>query len=212
MPGVRRFNRRHGNIFRKKSQLSKNTTAIKKLKANSHQEMNFLDTVVAAGSIANTGTVFNICLLAEGDGQSERTGRQIRIKNIELKGRWAGNAAATLTNMRLILLKTNNDQATVPLVLDVLQFADVNSPYDRSIQQRSFKILYDRRVSCEDTVNNRNILLTVNRKVNSRMDYSGAAATEAHAGRGCYYILAISDLAANSPTIDFRTRVSFTDK
>ncbi len=212
MPGVRSFNRKHGNIFRKKSQLSKNTTAIKKLKANSHQEMNVHDREQASTAITDAGTLFPLCLIAQGLDLDDRTGAQVRIKSIDIRGRVTGNASATLSVIRIILLRSNNGITSAPAVEDVLQSASVYSHYEAVTQQRSFHILSDRTYAFDFAVANRNILFRIKRKPNTRMDFSLATAVEAATNRGSYYLLVIGDEVTNDPSVQFTSRVLFTTK
>ncbi len=215
MPGfTRRFNRRVGNLNlrRKKSQLAKNTSAIVRLKENSHQELNVHDLQQASTAITDAGTLFPLCLIAQGLDLDDRTGSQIRIKSIDIRGRCVGNLSATVHNLRVILIRSNNGLTTVPAVEDVLQSADVFSHYEAVTQQRSFHILWDRNFAFDTGVTQRNILFRIKKKPNTRMDYSLATAVEAATNRGSYYLLCIGDEVTNDPSIQFTSRVLFTTK
>ncbi len=117
-----------------KSQQQKNTKAIKKLKSMSHQEINVHDLEQASTAITDAGTLFPLCLIVQGLDLDDRTGSQIRIKSIDIRGRCVGNLSATVHNMRVILLRSNNGLTTVPAVQDVLQSADVFSHYEAVTQ------------------------------------------------------------------------------
>ncbi len=206
-------NFKKGKAYRKVKQYGKGAAIlyrdVKYLKSVVNVESKVIDDTTS--STANTaGVITNISLIAEGSDYNERNGRRIKLQSLQIRGQLTQHASATNTSLRVIIFKTRNNQSAEPAVLDVLQFASENSMLNASDNQGSFTVVSDRTVHMSN-VNSTNYGYNMYHKIQTHIDFSGSAATEASIGRGALYALLISNEASNTPTVNFHSRIRFVD-
>ncbi len=144
--------RRGGRYYGKKrfygGQAMKNKRAISKINNTLKDiEFKFIDTDVDLASFVTTGSVIQGFVIPEGDGQSEREGRKVRIKSIE----WRGTitlVSSTVINegtdtVRLMAVWDKQANKALPAVTDILLFA-VQESFKNLEQSGRFITLWDK--------------------------------------------------------------------
>ena len=97
------------------------------------------DTAISQSPNNSTGTVDNLCLIAQGDDNTDRNGRSVRLKSLQIKGTILSNTTSANV-VRVLIVKTLNNQSAAPAVDDVLDSIDVNSLRQKDDNQRSYYI------------------------------------------------------------------------
>lgn len=184
---------------------AKGLAAIRKL---INIETKILDTSNGA-NISNSGTVSPVSSIAQGLDYTNRVGDSIKIQSMEFKFRWQIGASATKTFVRVLCLRDLDGYGTTPAVTDILQAADVLSPFN-CLNITRFSILYDEVevLTSVDTTASVGAYLTPHA---GHIKYLGSAASSASNGKGSVYMLFLSSEATNTPRVDFYSRIYFTD-
>jgi hypothetical protein len=83
------------------------------LKSVVNVEYKSLDTSLVKNPDNVTGTVDNLCLIAQGDDYNNRNGRSIRLKSLQIKGTIeSGTTSANV--VRVLIVKTLENQSAAP--------------------------------------------------------------------------------------------------
>lgn len=173
-------------------------------------EQKFFDYQATAQAVANNGSIFNITSgMAQGADASTRNGNSIKAASNLLNATMHWTAASSSSQrMRWMLLVDTNLDGVLPLVLDVLQVADINSPLNAGNAGR-FTVLYDKTVLLDQYHPSHEIERF--RKLSHHLKFSGGAGTAAQARDGNLFLLVISDSVASYPTFDFYNRFRYYD-
>jgi len=202
--GKRKFRRRRtGRVTVKKVNKKVNRLA-RRLKP----EMKSKDVLVNAVNVNSSGTVINLSNIAQGDGESSRTGLLIRVMGIGIHGSWRTNLTPTQTSMRLIVyvdMRNVVDAKSTPanILEELTPFSYINH---RRIKK--FKILVDRFL----TLNNLDHTTSAFRwwkKVEFVQGYNGTLSTDIES-KGLNMLL-ISTEGTNVPIFTFSSRIIYTD-
>lgn len=185
------------------------TREIWRLKGLVNSEMYKLDT--AWSSVAmTTGAVSNVVGVAQGDGDNQRSGNSIFVRNYNFKGSIVHNAAGS-----------NTQFVRVSVVMDTQQVGDTNPAYTDIYESASpyahlnsntvgrFKVLYSRII----TVNNNDktsSLVSINLPMRHHVRYNGTAGTDLQKG-GIFFCSSVDEPTANMPTISGEHRTSYHD-
>lgn len=183
-------------------------------------EYKFLDT---SGShtpdSSATGTVTALSLMAQGDGESTRDGRQIKATRLTLKWNVNINAVATDTTTRILVFidrDYDGDAASNVPVWSGTDKAVMESTNVQSFRNLStvgrYKILMDksyRLVVGNEYERTKQYQKTWN--LNNHIHFTGATANSTDAGRGWICIMTYSSEATNTPTVTFNARLRYLD-
>lgn len=168
-------------------------------------------TTTSSATISSTGTVSALTQIAEGDDESQRSGRQIMLKSVQIRG-FVSNADTTQGNaslVRIMILRDNSFGSTAPLVADVLQSSSTIGLRAQEVEKRAaVTVLYD-KLSHVD-VNSRNqFTFEKFKKLNSKCIFDGTASTTSN--KGGLYLLLLSNRAVSGPTVATQVRVRYAD-
>lgn len=164
---------------------------------------------VAVGA-AGTTPILAPTAIAQGDGQSNRDGSKIRLKQLHLRGicKW-NNASSSPQELRVICIRTKVMDGTYPTLGDILESpTDVHS-FLKIDESRAWDIISDKRYMLNDDKDS--VMVNVNKKMSSVVKYIGTAAAEGSMGYGNILVYALSDSATNVPTITLDARVRYYD-
>lgn len=154
------------------------------------------------------GSITHITGIANGNSVTTRVGNGIRASWYELRFRVTQAAAATETWLRCVLFVDKKQvESVVPATQDVLKNADVLSPYARLTHGR-FRILFDRVLNFDDTLRQTATVLKRGR-INMPIEWIGGAAGDISTNG--IYLLFLSTLNANMPSVSFHMQIVFTD-
>lgn len=110
-------------------------------------EKKFVDTALADGTMAATMTFYNLCVVAQGDTESQRVGRKIMIRSLDIRGNLTLLGATDVTNtscqvrMRIVVdTQTNGAQFAAT---DLLETDAINS-FANLANRKRFIVLKDK--------------------------------------------------------------------
>jgi len=159
-------------------------------------------------SIDFNGTVQDMMLISQGLSDLNRIGDEIRITSMSLNLQVIGVDATNL--MRVVIFKWR--PATVPSVASILSFGGgtANAPLSALNRDRSvdYKIYYDHTFALSTATNVSQAVSIKHIPLKGLCQYQAGTTS----GTNHLYLLVISDSGAvPNPSLQFMTRVNFTD-
>jgi len=186
------------------------------------QELKYLDTANATYACDTTGSVTALNLMAVGDDNNTRDGRQVTIKSIQGRGILRPqDTTTTFTLARVILVWDNAvNSGTIATIAQILTAASSKSfPLIDNAQR--FTILYDRTyalggvsdVATQTFAGSPTVQeFSVYKKMNSVVQYSGTTAAIGSIQNGGLLLVTIGDQGAtNAADLSAAFRIRFTD-
>ncbi len=175
------------------------------------QEVKVFDVLVnAIAGVGSTGDIRSLALMSQGNLVSQRQGDSIAPFFLKVRLSWAGVAASTIDVYRTIIFRDMRQVvSTVPTVSQVLSS---NSPLSQFnvINRTRFKILFDRTFTIHNDVGILPVFVAImNIKLRLSMSFSGAATTSIK--KNGLFMLNISNVGANEPTVTFGSRLLYND-
>ncbi len=119
-------------------------------------ELKFLDTAKSLTTTATAGTIFSASLniIVQDNGESERIGRKVTIRNINIMGQVKApttvTAADTSDLVRIILYLDRQTNGAAAVVTDILESATVFA-FNNLANKSRFRTLMDKRVAVNCT-------------------------------------------------------------
>jgi len=211
------FSKPRPKKLRRKKQL-KPTTRVKGYQLNKalkqvkrmipRPEWKSFDVARAATTITTTATLTNLAAMSPGTGESDFVGDKVRMKSVLLRMSITPNATAGVNYLRVIVFRDKQSNVgTPPTAATLLQVAtNYLSPLNNDNGMR-FKVMYDQTFTVDTDANGAQV-----QKLYRRLNY----VSEFQAGvaipiTNSTYILEISDQAANGPSVQWYSRVRYTD-
>lgn len=185
-------------------------TVLKGLYGVVNSEMKYVDSSQTGVSISNTGGLYSLSVMAQGDTQETRQGQKILAKDLLLRGSLQVNASATSTRVRMIIGVDKMGNGAYPTTTDILDSASVYAPLDIDDSQGRFVILYDRLYNLE-TDGKDSVAFKIYKKLDFHIAFKGTTATEADIGKNYIWILFLTDEAVNTPTVSYIARMKYYD-
>ncbi len=176
----------------------------------------------SAGVILNTSS---INLIAQGVTESTRIGRKCVIRSIGWRGNVdyavaTGAGAADADQLRLMLVLDKQANGAAPAVTDVLESANIHSFNNLSNKGR-FRVLSDKihflnvvGAAGDGTTHDYMIVkepIEFFKQVNIPLEFSAGTGAITEIRSNNLFILAISQLASTSTSIDSKVRLRFSD-
>lgn len=169
-----------------------------------------LSDLLASYTISTTIISTPLHLISQGTSYNERIGLQIKTHSLAFNFIFRAGAAlvgTSVANMRVIVFQDLQQiDSTYPSGLDVLSTASPVSTRNWFNTSR-FRILRDFNVTLD--VYHTQKKLRLNIPINSVLKFSGSSSV--NITRNGLYILFVSDNTANPPTLDFWSRLLYTD-
>lgn len=192
-------------------------------------ELKYVDTALTAGThiYGTTGLATPINLLAVGDDNTTRDGRQVTIKSVQIKGvirpLFAGAAVSYPSRCRSMLIwdNANNSVATSSATLIAAALTAATSySFPLVNNQERFTILWDSAKPMgymdNDTYGSNSPgcqVVDFYKKLNCTAQYSGTTAVIESIQNGALWFVTLGDQAdANAPVFYGNARVRFTDQ
>jgi len=186
------------------------------------KELKYIDIAPASYVIDTTGVVTCLNLVAQETDNTNRVGKLITVKSVQIKGHALANAAAVTPQKGRVMLvwdNANNSSATIAAISDILETADVNSMPKVNNSQR-FTILWDYdftlgSLSSATPASGADACKLVDyyRKLDNAVQYSSTGATIGNIQNGALLMVTLGSVAAGTAAAALKasTRVRFTD-
>lgn len=174
-------------------------------------EFHHYDAKLGSTGVTWNGAIYDLCLPAVGDGDEERTGDSIRLKNLKLQGHISYNTlgSATQTVTLMIFLDKANKYGLASDILDQGEIGTQWAPYAPKDKDNTFntKTLWKKTFVMSDQRDFTKIFAKLD-NLNWHMQFENGT-TIPNTNR--LRLLVISDTNANLPALTFFSRVSFID-
>tara|TARA_B100000749_G_scaffold154224_1_gene118388 strand:+ start:772 stop:1398 length:627 start_codon:yes stop_codon:yes gene_type:complete len=165
----------------------------------------------STGTVSSTGSVTSMTSIAEGDDLSQRNGRKVSLKSIQIRGFLLNNDLTTSdgTFVRMMIVRDNTFKSTAPLIADILQNSAVYGLRAQEPEKKkAYTVLYDKFMGVD--VNSRNqITFEKFKKVSGEVIFDGTGSTTGN--KGGLYLLLLSNRSSDLPTVNLQVRVRYTD-
>lgn len=184
-------------------------------------ELKYVDIALTAYPCDTTGTVTALNLLAVGDDNTTRDGRQVTIKSVQLKGiikNVDATSGPTLARVLLVWDNASNSGAIATIAQILSAASSVSFPLIDNANR--FTILWDHTygVGGIDTTATQSYSAAIPeainyyKRINQLTQYSGTTAAIGSIQNGALLMVTVGDQAVNGgATFNCATRVRFTD-
>lgn len=173
-------------------------------------ELGFINVADVDNVAVAAGTIIPLNLLAQGDSQASRHGNWIMLKR--MTGYiTVSHATSDAQHVRFVIFSDEDSRGAAPAVTDVLEDAEVTSPFARATRER-FTIWKDKIYSTDANgpgvvsekffINFQNMICR----------YASSGGLQANLFGNAVYALWITDVAANGPVVSLGTQARFTDR
>lgn len=180
-----------------------------RLKGLVNSEMYKKDTVWATSAITQGSTSLRSDI-AQGDGDSDRTGNSIFVRSYNFKGIITRNASgASIQTVRISVIIDGQQQAdTNPSYTDIYESASPFAHLNSNTVGR-YKVIWTQTYVL-DSVNKPFALVNVNLPMRHHVRYNGTSASDVQKG-GIYMCFATDESGVNQPSIAGEHRLSYHD-
>lgn len=183
---------------------------IYKIKGLVNSEMYKYDQSQTGLSLTNSGGVLHVTSVAQGDGDSARTGNSILARSVNIKGVLKYNSVGTVFAQPcrlIVVIDTQQVGDASPTVATVLEQATTYSHINSDTAGR-FKVLYN-RVYNLNSGTAAAIPFQINIPMRHHVRYNGTLSTDIQ--KGGIYFLYMSNESSTYPTMDYECRLSYHD-
>jgi len=187
------------------------------------QELKYVDTAISQEFDATAGVLTPINLLAVGDDNTSRDGRQVTIKSVQLALSVTRQVGFANEDLRVMLVWDNavNSGAAPTIMGTILDNSTVTTPascFPKVDNAQRFTILYDSKVQVGPISATATQAFSANtvarwdayKKINQVTQYSGTTAAIGSIQNGGLYLITLGSLATGSTCVG-GVRVRFTD-
>jgi len=191
--------------------------------SRSQVEKKYIDVAEATYACSTTGSVTCLNLCNEGTGVSQRIGRKICIKSVQVRGiTYPADGTVLATNVRIMLIWDKQVNGVIATIAELLSAATSNSYMNLDNRER-FVVIMDKQFACGGFATTATqafaqspTVHTVNKykklPAGSFTIYDGTGAGIADINTGALYLVTIGDVITGDAHI-FRAacRVRYTD-
>jgi len=188
---------------------------------SNRNELKYVDIASAGYAGDTTGSVTPLNLLAVGDDNTSRDGRQVTIKSVQVRGSvFPQDPSTQPTMVRLLLVWDNAANGALATIAQILSAAHSNS-FPLIDNANRFTILCDQQfcvggfstVATQSYAGSPMVLpVSIYKRLNTVTQYSGTTAAIASVQNGALLMVTIGDQAAGAgAAFGLATRVRFTD-
>jgi len=186
------------------------------------RELKYVDIASAAYACDTTGSVTALNLLAIGDDNTTRDGRQVTIKSVQVRGLIRPNDSIVNPSLARVMLVWDNavNSGTIATIAQILTAADSKS-FPLIDNSNRFTILSDDSFALAEQSSTATQSFAgapmvhcyeKYLRINQVTQYSGTTAAIGSIQNGALYLVTIGSQAAGAgSTLDAATRVRFTD-
>lgn len=207
-----------GQYFQDAWSLARRTaTGLNEIRKLINVEMKYIDSYSIL-TPTYTGLPVYLHPIAQGDNVSDREGDSIKVQSLEMRGFVQWNDAVDHNIARILVVRDMQNLGALPAASDVLANSGGGSavvcPYNfingKEINKR-FSVLFDEIVTvCNGTVV---VPFSYTTALDRHVYFRGASATVDDAAAGSIYCICLSNQATGgtAPTVNFATRLIYTD-
>lgn len=179
-------------------------------------EAKAFDASASASNTTNAGVIVNCSLVPQGVAQSQRVGDAINVEAIEVRvGPTAANAVGGTVRVLLVRALEPSASFAVNTVLGITgsALAAIGPLNFTGVRQEDFAILHDELMMVPATAGasfgrGQNMpLIHIRKSLKSRIQFDAAATT----GTGHIFLIMISDVVTTGPSLNYHSRLIYSD-
>lgn len=125
-----------GTGRRSRLMLSRRTGLVRRI----GQEVNFVDTAAATYDMNTTGTIALLATIAQGAAQTQRIGRKILLKSIQVRGEAHSDSTTVTATGSWMIVYDKRPTGSLPAITDILVSANSKS-FTNSVNVGRFQII-----------------------------------------------------------------------
>jgi len=179
-------------------------------------EQKYIDVNSTTNTTYN-GTPTYLCPIGQGSNLNSREGNSIRVIRVMAQGCiFRNNLSTANETVRLLIVRDLQNLGSSINVSDVLEtIGTTTAPYQfydmlNGPQYNSrFSIVYDELFTLNASDQNRKFYFKSDHPCH--IAFRGTSNASTDAGAGSYWFIAISNTNSNTPSVDFSTRIIYTD-
>lgn len=105
------------------------------------KELGYADVALAAYDLDTTGDIVLLNTVAQGAAITQRVGKKINMKSLQIRGSSVGNSAAALNDCAYLIVYDRRPTGSLPNITDILVTANSRS-FNNTQNEGRFKIVY----------------------------------------------------------------------
>lgn len=188
-----------------------------RLVRRSGQEVNFVDTAEATYEMNTTGTIALLATIAQGAAQTQRIGRKIQLKSIQVRGVAASSTATVQCSGAWMIVYDKRPTGSLPAITDILVSISSNSMTNsvnvgrfQIVARKNYSFIGNTATAGQQTDKSHYVVdkfIKINKPVVFKAAGTGAIGD---IEQGALYIVSVGNVAAGTADADailqFRTR------
>jgi len=175
-----------------------------------HVEIKQITTGFSQG-VLNTGHVYSLSNIDAGTEYSERIGRKVTARRIDLSGFLSGTDV-TLTDssiVRILIVRDNGFGSAAPTLADILQDSSAYGLQEQDpAKRRNWTIIHDQLLSVSSGGPNVQVIRHT-KDLKQEITYDGT--TGATGNKGSLYAMLLSNRSSDTPHVSLHARLWFED-
>lgn len=168
-------------------------------------ERKFTDLTVSGNPAFDAAVIQHVSLFPQGDGTSNRSGRQLKLKALHMTLRFTTGATPVQQIIRYFIVQKLNDvSGATPTYANIYETATITS-YRNMDETKNWKVLLTRTFALDPEASGDEVIHKHNLPLNLRAHY--ALGTDTPLSGNLWFICVSSQLAAQNPfglNADFR--------
>lgn len=166
----------------------------------------------------DTVTIDDLCLVAQGDGDTNRDGQVCDMKSLSIKYLLTGSTVTTVARLLVLQYYSDNDDDAL-VVSDIFQSGTTSIPFchTKHTNAHDFKVLYDKRFVLGKSTSLEGsdkavgtIYIPASKMARKRLKQNGSGTD----GFNHIFIVGVSDVtdaSGNEPNLAYNAKLSFKD-
>ncbi len=157
----------------------------------------------------NTGVFLLNNGIGQGDDNTERVGRSIKLTSLLCRFHLTINALATNTLVRMIIFWDRQSNGATPATTDILESANVLSGLNKD-QGKRFYVIFDRSVTLDATLRS-SVAIKCYKKLHRHTEFISTASDITGISSNAMWFFILSNEATNTPTVLHNRTVRYID-
>lgn len=166
---------------------------------------------VATTASTTAGSVVGLSLIAEGDDNTDRNGRSVRAKSLDIHCSFKHNVSGVAGPqwIRFVIFMDMHGDGTTPDITDVFTSTDLEAFRNLDNTDR-YKVLMDKNYVVSSWTAG-GFTMKKHFRLNNKLEFIGTGDTVADAGAGSIWAIFLGDQAAYGPYYTFASRLRYID-
>lgn len=199
---------------------SSGTTATYSVPRQPGKEIGYLDYAISDVEANSTGELYLANAVAQGAGHSQRVGKYVALKSIQVRGAVKADTSGSYSNVVIMVIYDKRPTGNLPAITDVLNSVspfsmnkDANSGRFRILRRQTYEVVGAAAASWITAKSMHNIDFYLSLKDRPTVFKEAGTGAIGDIEEGAVYICILSETAtgATAPTVSLAHRVRYND-